>query len=204
MATSNGTNPTITVNNAAGDTAVVMNTSASGNLSFEVVLSPARAVASPRAAKLQSPMVASSPRSLEDIAAKMKAAEENRERLIDEKLEKIKEHEKRHTDAMRKMSEEMEVEGQRILEQSKSKLAMAEELRQQRMEHLKEKLKEHDNHIEEVRKRIATKGDLNGEDLQRELDDATATREMVADVIQEKQQENGTAQNGNAKENLIP
>jgi len=193
--------PTIIVE-GSGDNALVMNTSASGNLSFDVVLSPARAVSSPRASKLtQSPAVGS-PRSLEDIAAKLKTAEENRERLMDEKVAKIKEHEKRISEAVCKMSMEMQEEGQRKMEQVTRKLAVAEELRQQRLENLKDKLKEHDNRIEQVRKRIAVKGETNRDDLQRELDDATATRDMVAEAIQEKQQNGST--NGVAKENLIP
>jgi len=186
----------------SGDNAFIMNTSASGNCSFELVLSPARAAASPRAAKLlQSPATATTPRSLEDIAAKLKTAEGNRERLIDEKLEKIKEHEKRASELRKQQSVEMQVEAQRTLEISQKKLAAAEELRQQRLEQLVEKLKDHDNHIEQVRSRLATKGESNGEELQRELDDATADRDLVADAIQSKQQ-NG--QNGNAKENQIP
>jgi len=187
----------------SGDNGFVMNSSASGNLSFEVVLSPARAVGSPRAAKfMNSPAVVASPRSLEDIAAQLKTAEDNRERLIDEKLEKIKGHEKR-VEEVRKISVEMqEVEAQRNLEKTKNKLAKAEELRQQRLEHLVEKLKEHDNHIEQVRNNIIVKGESNGDkELQQELDDATAYRDMVAEAIQEKQQHNGTT-NGNTKENF--
>jgi len=182
---SNGT-PTRIVVTECGDSAVVMNTSTSGNLSFEYVLSPARVGASPRAPKFQSPVVAS-PRSLDEIAAKLKAAEENRGRLLDEKLEKIKEHEK-HVAEVRKLSFEMQAEAQKKLDNSLRKLAVAEELRQQRVGSLVEKLKEHDNHIVEVRKRLSNKGDSNGDALQRELDDATANRDMVADAIQEKQQ----------------
>jgi hypothetical protein len=183
----------INVTEGSGDNAVVMNSSASGNLSFEVVLSPARVIASPRAAKfMQSPVVAASSRLLEDIAAKLKMAEENRERLMDEKLEKIKEHEK-HIEEIRKMHE---VEAQRNLEKTMNKLAKADELRQQHLENLVEKCKEHEKHVEQVRKNVATKGESNGD----ELDDTTASREMVA---QEKQEHNGTT-NGNAKENLIP
>jgi len=183
---------------ASGDASLIMNTSATGNCSFEVVLSPARAAASPRASKLLQPPSVASPRSLQEIEAKLKTAEGNRERLIDEKLEKIKEHEKRVSE-VRKQSVE---QAQRTLEQSHKKLAVAEELRQQHFDVLVKKLKEHDNHIEEVRKRLTNKGDTNGEELQRELDDVTADRDLVAEAIQEKQQCNG--QNGSTKENLIP
>jgi len=198
---SNGA-PSVVVTESGDNGAVVMNTSTSGNLSFEYILSPPRNIASPRAQKFQSPLVPS-PRSLDDIAAKLKAAEENRERLMDEKLEKIKEHEK-HVAEVRKVSSETQAEeAQKMLENSRRKLAVAEELRQQRLETLVEKLKERDNHIEEVRKRLTNKGESNGADLQRELEDATASRKMVAEAIQEKQQGNG-ASNGNAKENLNP
>jgi len=186
-------------NVGSGDGSLVMNTSASGNLSFDVVLSPARAAASPRAVKsFQSPALANSPRSLEDIAAKLKTAEGNRERLIDEKLEKIKEHEKR-VEEVRKMQQEEAQKSQKLtLEMSQRKLAVAEELRQQRLESLVEKLKEHDSRIEQVRKSLAGKEESNGTDLQQQLDDATASRQMIAECIKEKQE------NGNAKENTIP
>jgi len=204
MASNNAIPAIINTTEGAGDNGFIMNSSASGNLSFEVVLSPARAVGSPRASKfMNSPAVAASPRSLEDIAAKLKTAEDNRERLIDEKVEKIKEHEKRVEEA-RKMSAEMqEMEAQRNLEKTKNKLAKAEELRQQHLEHLVEKLKEHDNHIEQVRNNMTVKGESHAQELQHELDDELAMRDMVAEAIQEKQQQNGTT-NGHTKENLIP
>lgn len=87
MAASNGTV-------ASDDNSdLIMSTSMSGNLSFELVLSPPRATAAPRASKVvQSPTATSPPISLEAITSKMKTAEENRGRRLDEKLEKIKEH----------------------------------------------------------------------------------------------------------------
>jgi vacuolar-type H+-ATPase subunit I/STV1 len=188
---------------AAGDSPLNMNTSASGNLSFEVVLSPARALDSPRATKLLPAAAASPIRSLEDIQSKLKTAEGNRERVIEGKLEKIKEHEKRATEIRKQSQEQLQAEAQRTLEVSQQKLAMAEEFRQQRLEQLMEKLKEHDNRIEQVRRRMATttEGGASAITLQRELDDATANREMVAEAIHQKQQ-NG--QNGHTKENVVP
>jgi len=204
---SNNAIPTInTTTDGAGDVnSLNVNSSASGNLSFEVVLSPARAMASPSSRRfMQSPAVVASPRSMDDIAAKMKTAEDNRERFIDEKVEKIKEHDKR-VEEIRKISAEMqEVEAQRNLEKQKSKLAKAEELRQQHLESLVEKLKEHDNHIEQVRNNMIVKGESNGEKLQNELDDAMASREMVAEAIQEKQQKQNGTTNGHTKENRVP
>jgi len=68
----------------------LMSTSMSGNLSFDVVLLPPRAVhATPRASKiLASPTTKDAPISLDAITTKMKTAEENRGRRLDEKLEK--------------------------------------------------------------------------------------------------------------------
>jgi len=66
-----------------------------------------------------------------------------------------------------------------------------------------EKLKEHDNHIEQVRNNMTVKGESHAQELQHELDDELAMRDMVAEAIQEKQQQNGTT-NGHTKENLIP
>lgn len=86
-------------NGAAGEdnSDLIMSTSMSGNLSFELVLSPPRASTTPRASKvLQSPTTTSAPISLEAINSKLKTAEEKRGRRLDEKLEKIKEHVRLH------------------------------------------------------------------------------------------------------------
>jgi len=120
----------------------LMSTSMSGNLSFDVVLSPPRATnATPRASKhLASPTTTSAPISLDAITTKMKMAEENRGRRLDEKLEKIKEHEK-HVEEVRKSRDLNTLTSG---EDSLRKSMMAAELRQQHLEELVKKLKEHE------------------------------------------------------------
>jgi len=164
----------------------LMSTSMSGNLSFDVVLSPPRANATPRASKIPTPTSASAaPISLDAITTKMKTAEENRGRRLDEKLEKIKEHEK-HVEEVRKSRDLHTLTSG---EDSLRKSMMAAELRQQHLEELVKKLKEHEKRIEQVHKRLAGRNEAETEELERQLEQTSADRNMVLLVIKEKQQQ---------------
>lgn len=222
----------------------VMNTSASGNISFELVLSPkVLATGSPRhLRRLESgdpktngttdETPASPNLTLEEIQEKLKAAElrktemeaqkvgqtavklaeaaqrreelakrfqetaekelqtrldvnkENRERFLEERVEKIKEHEKYVEEVIRKKSLEPEKEKER----QEHKHQRAQELRAQKLHELKEKLEAQEARVQEVCGRQVTNVSEHIEQkMKAQLKDAEERRDEILHAIAEKQ-----------------
>ncbi|KRZ21532.1 Coiled-coil domain-containing protein 94 [Trichinella pseudospiralis] len=132
--------------NPESESSLVMNTSSSGNLSFELILRPPTKHAP---SNLNSPCNLKT--TLQEIEGKLKAAEERRLNVEAEKVEKAKIEERlleaaeRRKALLQKFQEETENE---IQSRAKVTSLNREKLFEERIE----KIKDHEKHVEEVRR----------------------------------------------------
>ncbi|KRY36885.1 Sulfate transporter [Trichinella spiralis] len=166
--------------NPESESSLVMNTSSSGNLSFELILRPPTKHAP---ANLSSPCNLKT--TLQEIEGKLKAAEERRLNVEAEKVEKAKIEERlleaaeRRKALLQKFQEETEKE---IQNRAKVTSLNREKLFEERIE----KIKDHEKHVEEVRRSRGKLSPNTKSEMEADLAYVKSLEKMTIAELEEK------------------
>jgi len=123
------------------------------------------------------------------LTKKLETTKENRDRVMEERIQKMKEHEKKVEEVRKVKVEKMEEVAEKAETELEQKHARAEDLRNQHMEALMERLKKQDEHVAAVKSVMEQKLHEDEELWKRRLDEATERRQQILDAIKEKQQQ---------------
>ncbi|KRZ57052.1 Prestin [Trichinella nativa] len=166
--------------NPESESSLIMNTSSSGNLSFELILRPPTKHAP---ANLSSPCNLKT--TLQEIEGKLKAAEERRLNVEAEKVEKAKIEERllevaeRRKALLQKFQEETEKE---IQNRAKVTSLNREKLFEERIE----KIKDHEKHVEEVRRSRGKLSPNTKSEMEADLAYVKSLEKMTIAELEEK------------------